>query len=194
MTSIPISDLPWPRDKVLQSLIASSEAACVFVIAPAVGQPVHIGLSRIPRRRMWQLRSEIHRPTHIFGMAWALDVQAERLAKAARAKLASKAMGGNWFSVTPQAAIDVVAREVKALKVDTATHGKFLSAIERQHKADDAEYDMYWPDLDLTGQNREDFLGFLIDEQEVLEEEETAGRLIAAMTHQFKTQAAKATA
>ena len=194
MTSIPISEMDWPRSRVLQSLIASSEAACVFVVAPEDRHPVHVGLSKIPRKRMWQLKSERHRPTHIFGMAWAMDVQAERLAKAARAKLASKAIGGNWFSVTPQAAIDVVASEAKALKVDTATHGQFLAAIHRQHANEEAEYQMYWSDLDLNPENRETLIQCLMQKQESMDEDETAGRLVAAMTLQIKTQASKATA
>ncbi len=193
MTSIPISAMDWPRSKVLQSLIASSEAACVFVVAPEVGQPVHVGLSTNPRQRMWQLKSEKHRPTHIFEMAWAFDVQSERLAKAARKKLASKTIGGNWFNVTPQAAIDVVASEAKALKVDTATHGQFLAAISRQHANDEAEFQMYWSDLDLNPENRETLIQCLMEKQESMDEDETAARLVAAMTLQIKTQAFKAT-
>ena len=194
MTSIPINEMPWPRNKVLQSLIASSEAACVFVVAPDDGKPVHVGLSKIPRKRMWQLKSEQHRPTHIHGMAWAMDIQAERLAKAARTKLAARALGGNWFDVTPQAAINVIVGQTSDLKIDTASHGKFLAAIDRQHTNDEAEFQTYWPDLDLNPENSETLIQCMMDKRESMDEDETAARLVAAMTHQIKSQAAKATA
>ena len=98
-----------------------------------------------------------------------------------------------WFSVTPQAAIDVVANEAEALKVDTATHGQFLAAISRQHANDEAEFQMYWSDLDLNPENRETLIQCLMDKQESMDEDETAARLVAAMTLQIKTQAFKAT-
>jgi hypothetical protein len=83
------------------------DGACVYVITSPMGMQ-KVGMSRIVRNRLRALRKEYGNDLAVHSTVPVLESLMRTVERRAHDILAENKLGGEWFSVTPDAALEAV--------------------------------------------------------------------------------------